>query len=375
MRVLMAVTGMAMGRAERLVVDMADAIPADVSIAYLKGPLHVRPVRTDVPLTCLGLESARDVLPASLRFRNAVHQFQPDIVHAHMFHAVLLTRLLRPVAHRARLVSSMHAYHEGWRFRALAFRSTGWLSDLSTHVSRETIRICARQGATTRKRMVAIHHGVDVERFRPMPDARARIRETYAVPYGCPLLLSAGRLDWSNDFPNLFHALTRLGPAFDYRLLVAGDGPHRLRLERMVQSWGLGPKVRFLGAVEEIPALMSAADVFVLSPVKEAFGLVLGEAMACGCLVVTTDGGGIREILGNDPLLLPSLVPLGDPAALARAIRAACSLDPAHAAARRLAARRRIVAFSSERMVRAWLEVYDRLLRPAPAAPGRPVLH
>jgi hypothetical protein len=124
MKILMTVTGMGMGGAERLVADLADEIPGEVRIVYLKGPLEVRPRRSDIGLNYLGFESSRDALPASLRFLRIARDFRPDIIHAHMFHAALLTRLMHPAVPSARLISTMHTSYDGGRLRALAFRST-----------------------------------------------------------------------------------------------------------------------------------------------------------------------------------------------------------------------------------------------------------
>lgn len=365
MRILMVVTGMSMGGAERLVADMSDAIPADVTIAYLKGPMQVHPRRADVATTCLELESAQALVPASLRYLRLVRDFRPDIVHAHMFHAALLARLLHPFASGPRLISTMHTSYDGGRVRAMTFRATEWLSDLSTNVSREAIDTYAEHGAVAPDRMIPVYNGIDVARFQPVPGARERIRAEFAIPEDSRLLLAVGRLNWSKDYPNLFQALTRLDPTFEYRMLIAGDGPHRERLKAMVDTLGLAPRVRFLGLRNDVPTLMSAADAFVLSSVKESFGLVVGEAMACECVVVATDAGGIREVMGDDPFL----VPVCDPDALAAAIQAACALDPERAAARRRAARRRIVErFSFDRMIQSWMDVYARLLQSPPPA-------
>lgn len=363
MRILMVVTGMGMGGAERLVADLADAIPAEVRIVYLRGPAQVSPHRTDASLESLGFESSRDALPACARYLRIVREFRPDIIHAHMFHAVVLARLLHPATPSAKLISTMHTSYDGGRLRALAFRSTEWLSDLSTNVSQEAIDTYAEHGATAPERMVPIYNGIDVGRFQRVADARSRIREEFDIPDDCKLLLAVGRLNWSKDYPNLFQTLARLDPGFEYRMLIAGDGPHRAALEHMAGDMGLSPRIRFLGIRRDVPVLMSAADVFVLSSVKESFGLVVGEAMACECVVVATDSGGIREVMGSDPFL----VPVKDPAALADAIMAACALDPAEAVAHGRRARRRIVEhFSFERMVDAWLDVYARMMGEAP---------
>ena len=83
---------------------------------------------------------------------------------------------------------------------------------------------------------------------------------------------------------------------------------------------GLKECVSFLGPVkpEQLPTLLSAADVFVLATSNEGWANVFLEAMACGLPVVTTDVGGNREVVNHDSLGI--IAPLGDPAALADAI-------------------------------------------------------
>jgi glycosyltransferase involved in cell wall biosynthesis len=363
MRVLLAVTGLGMGGAERMVRDLADALPAEVCIAYLKGPLDVRPRRAGVHLACLGVESARDLPPACLKLRRLLRDFHPDIVHGHMFHAALLTRLLRRAAPGARIISTMHTGQDGGPLRALALRLTDALADISTNVSHEAVDAFVASGAVPAGRMIAIHNGIDLQRYQREPDARMQVRDEFGIAEPTRLLFAAGRLDWSKDYPTLLQALALLRDSVDYRLLIAGDGPHRDDLTQLARTLGLEERVQFLGVRRDIPRLMSAADVFVLSSVGEAFGLVVAEAMACECVVVATDAGGVREVLGPAGMLVPTR----DPAALAQALRAGFALDPGQAATMGAAARQRVVKyFSFEREIDAWMRLYEQLLEDGP---------
>jgi glycosyltransferase involved in cell wall biosynthesis len=144
--------------------------------------------------------------------------------------------------------------------------------------------------------------------------------------------------------------------------LIAGDGSLRGSLEKMVGDLGLSARVQFLGIRRDVPALMAAADVFVLSSVGEGFGLVVAEAMASECLVVATDAGGVREVLGDAGFLVPSQ----DPRALADALVAASAMVPEDARRKGSDARRRVVeSYSFDRAVERWLELYTDLLAKA----------
>jgi glycosyltransferase involved in cell wall biosynthesis len=362
MKVLLVVTGLTMGGAERVVTDLADAFVAggsEVMLVYLKEPLEVRPQRPEVELVCLHMESAKDLVTGYVKFARIVRRFRPDIVHAHMFHAAMLARLVRPIAAMPVLISTMHTPFVGGRLRALTYRMTDHLTDISTNVSSEAVATFVDGRAIRAGRMLTVYNGIAVDEFRPLPAAATRIRETLGIDPASKLLVAAGRLGWSKDYPNLFKALEQLPSELDYAVLIAGDGPLRQSLKEMAADLGIAPRVRFLGIRQDIAELMSAADVFVLSSIGESFGLVVAEAMACECVVVATDSGGVREVLGDAGFLVPSR----DSAALAKALLAAGTMDKPDAEAMGRAARRRIVdLYSFDRSVERWLELYGSLL-------------
>lgn len=88
-------------------------------------------------------------------------------------------------------------------------------------------------------------------------------------------------------------------------MIVAGDGELRIEIETKILELDLNNDVILLGRRQDIPELMSAADLFVLPSMYEGFGLVVAEAMACETLVVATDCGGVSEVLNNTDFLTP----------------------------------------------------------------------
>jgi glycosyltransferase involved in cell wall biosynthesis len=104
----------------------------------------------------------------------------------------------------------------------------------------------------------------------------------------------------------------------DLRLEVAGDGPCMAELRRAAAGFGIDGRVRFLGEVRDVPALLARAGLFVLPSRTEGVSLTLLEAMASGLAVVATRVGGTPEVVAHGETGL--LVPPGDPAALAAAV-------------------------------------------------------
>ena len=115
--------------------------------------------------------------------------------------------------------------------------------------------------------------------------------------------MAAGRLAPQKGFATLIEAATRwqdLSPA--PLLAIAGEGP--LRAELTASAAPLGAAVRFLGHRADVPALLAAADVFVLPSVWEGQPLILQEALRTGRPIVATRVGGIPNLTGEDGALL-----------------------------------------------------------------------
>jgi glycosyltransferase involved in cell wall biosynthesis len=179
-----------------------------------------------------------------------------------------------------------------------------------------------------RSRVSVVPNPVDVESIHE--SGRSPAGHAWVSPYNAPFLLSVGRLAKEKDFPTLLHAFARVREEQGLRLIILGEGPERPALERLVEELGLSGSVSLPGFVENPFPYMKSAAALVLSSCWEGFGLVLVEAMACGCQVISTDcPSGPAEILDHGRF--GRLVPVGDPEALAAAVEETlCSpLDPA----------------------------------------------
>jgi N-acetyl-alpha-D-glucosaminyl L-malate synthase BshA len=96
---------------------------------------------------------------------------------------------------------------------------------------------------------------------------------------------------------DVFRLIRREVPA---RLLLVGDGPDRSAVERQVEEYGLGDHVVFAGEERDPLRLLSVADLFLLPSMQESFGLAALEAMACEVPVISSNVGGLPEIVQDD---------------------------------------------------------------------------
>ena len=190
-------------------------------------------------------------------------------------------------------------------------------------------------------------------------ETRAEIRAEFGARPGQALVLGAGRLAAQKGFGLLLDAAARWDDIEPVPLLViAGEGPLAAGLRSRAVSLGL--TVRFAGQRADVPALLAAADVFVLPSAWEGQSLVLQEALRAGVPIVATRVGGTPEVAGEDAAIL---VPADDAPRLADAVRTVLG-DPALAARLRRAAADRAAGLPGEdAAVDAALAEYRHLAR------------
>ncbi|MCP4680795.1 MAG: glycosyltransferase [Desulfobacterales bacterium] len=142
-----------------------------------------------------------------------------------------------------------------------------------------------------------------------------------------PVILGVGELCKRKDFATLIRAFALVKEKLHCKLLILGEGRKRAALEELAQNLRLGDDFSMPGFVENPYGYMRRASLFVLTSAWEGSPVVLTEALALGMPVVSTDcPSGPREILANG--LYGSLVPVGDPRALARAMLATLEKPP-----------------------------------------------
>jgi glycosyltransferase involved in cell wall biosynthesis len=193
-----------------------------------------------------------------------------------------------------------------------------------------------------------IPNGVDTDRYTP---AR-RESPPSSGPDEPTELLYVGRLDTVKGVPHLLRAMAKLRrEPKEYRLTIVGDGSHREDYESLCESLGIAGQVGFEGWQSNVRPYYERADAFVLPSLSEGLPTVLMEAQATGLPVVSTDVGGVRELVGAG-----RIVPCEDPDALSAAV--ADLADEDLAALGRTARQHVVENFSVEAMAREYASLY-----------------
>jgi glycosyltransferase involved in cell wall biosynthesis len=244
-------------------------------------------------------------------------EFRPAIVHTHTAKAGAVGRIAARAynltAGRLAPARVVHTYHghvlDGYfspsrtsafiaAERALA-HATDRLVTVSPTICDEVARRY-RIGRPDQHRVVRL--GFDLSPFTAIDeDARTRARQALAIPPWSNVVTTVGRLTAVKNhrlFLHMARALAVSHPATVF--LIAGDGDLRKELESAAAALDLAGRVRFLGWRRDLETLYAATDVFLLTSRNEGTPVALIESMAAGCAAVSTDVGGVRDVI-EDP--------------------------------------------------------------------------
>ncbi|MEM4402525.1 MAG: glycosyltransferase, partial [Candidatus Caldarchaeum sp.] len=186
-----------------------------------------------------------------------------------------------------------------------AERLPAWLSTKIICVSEYDRQLALRFQVASREKLVVIPNGLEPEPFRA-PTERRALRVQLGASDAVGIVTMVGRLAPPKDFETLITAWEGL-KAPGWQLWIVGEGPLRLRLEELVHAKGLDERIKFLGERRDVPDILKASDIFVLTSRWEGMPLTLIEAMLAGLPVIATRVGGVPELVedGVTGLLVP----------------------------------------------------------------------
>jgi glycosyltransferase involved in cell wall biosynthesis len=360
-KVLYVITTAGVGGAERVLeqllarLDRKAVSPVGVAVLKNGGPMEERWRRIGVPVFPLGMRRLPLGEPVAA-LRRVIAKSAPEVVHAFLYKSGMAARfalwgnpLPLLVAPRINLRTAPAPVF--WADRI--FRRENETCVCESRATAETMR---RRGAWPGESIVVIPNAVDADQFAPRGEERKRLRSQWGARENQLVLGATGRLHPSKGHDVLIRAFETLSLSHPRSLLVlAGEGPARASLERMAA--GLKGRVIFLGRRDDVPAVLSGFDLYVLPSRQEGMPNALLEAMAAGLPAVASDVDGVAEILPEGPH--PTRVPPDDPRALAEAL-AQWMADPDGRRREGEGNRERARGRPIETMVREYEALYER---------------
>lgn len=352
MRIAHVITGLGVGGAERVLLDLCGELSGaghTVAIWSLTSDLGAveRGVDDRVRIETLGItRNPLTWLVGCFRFVTSVHAFRADVVHAHLFHALLLAIVARVVGHRRPIVFTSHSYSVRSRVRRRILRAT------KRYRSADVTFGADQHPELNCEKVAVIPNGI------PLP-----VRGVAHVPVAAGArawrFINVGRFAEPKAHLTLLAQFAQvIDRGVDAELWLVGDGPLRGEIEAAAKRLGITSKVKLLGRRTDVQTLLAASDVFVLSSKWEGLPIALLEAGLAELPVISTRVGRVPELLGDGCGKLADADDLG---------RAMCEILACYEVAldmgRRLGARIR-ADYSVRAMTEAHIRLYSNLLFP-----------
>jgi len=380
-RVLLVVTGLGMGGATNVVLDIASHFNnhPDFDIQILTGPIPAG--RTDVTHLAIEQGIPTRVIPSLINHINPIVnvkavadiwrvlvQEKYDIVHTHSSVAGVVGRL---AAFTAGVPVIIHHVH-GW---GLHESMPGWTRMLYLNLERLCARFTTRLIVVCRPdiqkglahrigkegQFTLIYNGIDLEKFRQPADDH-QMRSELGLDPDCKLVGMIGRLDEQKNPLDFIRAAALVAKSYsEAQFLVVGDGSLRPECERLIKELHLKEKVFLLGYRNDVAKILSILTITAMSSLWEGLPLAFLEAMSAGKPIVANDVDGAREVVIDGETGF--LVPPHQPSKMAERILYLLNNETLYNRMRYVA-QERSRYFSTQRMVGQIEALYKELVAP-----------
>jgi len=335
-RVLTVITRLELGGAQRVVLHTAshlDREAFEVGLAWGPGDVLDDEARAFDDVEKFEISDlVRPVAPlkdlrALAVLRAAIARFRPQVVHTHSSKAGVLGRLAARMEHVPIVVHTVHGFGftplQSPVKRAAFFRAEKLAARWTDHfvaVSGANRDRGVELGLWRPDQVSVIRAGIDLERFRAGGDGSASRRQL-GIADGAPVVTQIGNFKPQKAPLDFIEAAAQIANDVpDVRFVMVGDGPLRGEAQARAAELGLSDRVIFCGWWDDVPGLLAATSVSVLSSHHEGLPCSVVESLAAGVPVVATAVDGTPEVIR--PGVNGELVAPGDPAGLAAAILA-----------------------------------------------------
>jgi len=306
-RALQVIKQLRVGGAERVAVQIATNLPDtyDMAVcAFRDGPFAAELHNADIPTFTFFAPNRRfSRREAYSRLCRTIHDWRPDIVHAHMIEANLIGGWAAR-RYGLPLIAHVHGpaeWQNSWLHRMACRFGYRWLW------RRGAVLVAVSQGLADRLREVTgvpasvVRNGIDTQLYRPR-EVSGALREELGISASSQIVGAVARFEYQKN-PHCFVRAAALvvNQMPEAHFVIVGGGDMRLRDEvvRLSEELGMPDHLHCIGERDDVPELLAQFDVFALPSRYEGLPLVFAEAMACGLPVAATDVVGVNEIVNH----------------------------------------------------------------------------
>ena len=319
MKILFLIRSLNYAGAERQLVTLARGLhqrghKVAVAVFYGGGPMEEELRKIGVPVRSLEKRGRWDTVGFIWRLIKLVRRDKPDILHGYLSMPNILAAIVGIIFSRVRIVWGVRAsnvqldeYDWLMRISYQIERHLSRLADLIIVNSQAGLRHAVAKGFA-REKMIVIPNGIDIDQFRPDPEARQRVRAEWGVNEDQVLIGLVGRIDPMKDHVTFLKSAALLAKEhkhFVFACVGRSCEPDKQRLVELSKELGIADYLIWSDARPDMPAVYNALDVLVSSSRSEGFSNVIAEAMACDAPCVVTDVGDSAIIVAASGEVVP----------------------------------------------------------------------
>jgi glycosyltransferase involved in cell wall biosynthesis len=322
--------------------DLAGALDADrfeVIFVFLSGPVTTPKWMEQAGYKVFYLTRRREIglrgVAVLLRLARILRRHRVDVLHCHNHKANVYGALAGILARTPTVLAQVHGLRRARNTRRrlmnlIVFRKARRILAVADAVKQDVV---SSNWRVSREKLFVLENSVDYDRFAQPTVSRSEARRQLGIPANAVVFGTIGRLAPTKGLSYLLEAFCAVRQEVPLaHLVLLGDGPSRAELERVVAQGSCPEAIHFLGYRPNIDQLLQGFDVFALSSVAEGMPRVILEAMAAGVPCVSTNVGGIPEMLDHGAAGM--LVSPRDAEGLARAMLAWVNMPDAEREAR-----------------------------------------
>lgn len=351
MKLLTILPGFATGGAENMVYELCKQLgkkDIDNYILCYCGKQNtaleskVEKIAKVIYLNCSGTVSVNSVRTVI----RSIDEISPDIVHAHMGGALFAS--IWTLIRNKPLVVTIHTTPQkafSSKIEKLLYIRMLFGKFQMVAVSQENKRL-ADSYYHMRPKCAFVNNGVDLDRF-------------YRNPHSDFVYINVARQDDNKNQAVLIDLFAKIHEEYPHtRLFLIGDGPNHKKLENQCKECGIAESVEMPGNVADAENYYAQADVYVQTSHREAMPLSILEAMAASLPIISTDVGGIKDVVKGNGFLVPD----NDEKQLLDAMERIVQMDIHHRNALSEKSKETVQVYSSEKMAESYLNIYKILI-------------
>ncbi len=251
-----------------------------------------------IEVQTLGMKKGYGDWKAVFTMLKIVKKEKPKVIHSHMFHANLLSRIVWIFVKDIKVINTVHGEEEFLGKRRWVYRGLNCMSEITVCCGKTLAEQAQKMQCISKGKLKVIYNGLDTDQYKKNDKIKDTLRSEFKLKDSDFVWISVGRLYPVKNQNYLIQEFTRLYSRFsNARLLLVGDGPDKDKLMKHVNKFGMDKAIIFTGKRNDISTFLNIADAFVLSSIHEGLPLCLQEASSIGLPLVATDVGGCREIV------------------------------------------------------------------------------